>query len=80
MNSRIESAALQDGFTAREAGVAGFAELAMTQNTVSTHNGHVFDDTGIGRLADLVRLLAQEPAVRRRSEVKAEASFAHQFW
>ena len=65
------------GFTAREATVAALllrgrsptetaAELAMTENTVRTHIRHVFDKTGVERLADLVRLLMQGPGVRGR--------------
>lgn len=63
------------GFTAREAGVAALLlqglspkeaadELAMTENTVRTHIRHLFDKTGVERLADLVRLLMQGPGVR----------------
>ena len=63
------------GFTAREAGVAALllqglspseaaGELAMTENTVRTHIRHLFDKTGVERLADLVRLLMQGPGVR----------------
>ena len=63
------------GFTAREAGVAALllqglspseaaGELAMTENTVRTHIRHLFDKTGVERLADLVRLLTQGPGVR----------------
>jgi DNA-binding CsgD family transcriptional regulator len=65
------------GFTAREAGVAALLlqglspneaanELAMSQNTVRTHIRHLFDKTGVERLADLVRLLMQGPGVRGR--------------
>ena len=65
------------GFTAREAGVAALllqglspneaaGELAMTENTVRTHIRHLFDKTGVERLADLVRLLMQGPGVRGR--------------
>ena len=65
------------GFTAREAGVAALLlqglspneaarELAMTENTVRTHIRHLFDKTGVERLADLVRLLMQGPGVRGR--------------
>jgi DNA-binding CsgD family transcriptional regulator/PAS domain-containing protein len=65
------------GFTAREAAVAALLvrgrspgeaadELAMTENTVRTHIRHVFDKTGVERLADLVRLLMQGPGVRGR--------------
>ena len=65
------------GFTAREAAVAALlvrgcspsetaAELAMTENTVRTHIRHVFDKTGVERLADLVRILMQGPGVRGR--------------
>lgn len=65
------------GFTAREATVAAIllqgrspqeaaAELAMTENTIRTHIRHVFDKTGVERLADLVRLLMQGPGVRVR--------------
>jgi DNA-binding CsgD family transcriptional regulator len=39
-------------------------ELAMTENTVRTHIRHVFNKTGVERLADLVRLLMQGPGVR----------------
>jgi DNA-binding CsgD family transcriptional regulator len=63
--------------TPREAAVAALlvrgcspieaaAELAMTENTVRTHIRHVFDKTGVERLADLVRLLMQGPGVRGR--------------
>jgi DNA-binding CsgD family transcriptional regulator len=63
------------GFTPREAAVAALlvqgrspgeaaAELAMTENTVRTHIRHVFDKTGVERLADLVRRLMQGPSVR----------------
>ena len=41
-------------------------ELAMTENTVRTHIRHLFDKTGVERLADLVRLLMQGPGVRGR--------------
>ena len=65
------------GFTAREAAVAALLlkgrspseaahELAMTENTVRTHIRHVFDKTGVERLADLVRILIQGPGVRGR--------------
>jgi DNA-binding NarL/FixJ family response regulator len=65
------------GFTAREAGVAALllqglspteaaSELAMTENTVRTHIRHLFDKTGVERLAELVRLLMQGPGVRGR--------------
>jgi DNA-binding CsgD family transcriptional regulator len=65
------------GFTAREAGVTALllqgrspteaaAELGMTENTVRTHIRHVFDKTGVERLADLVRTLMQGPGVRGR--------------
>ncbi len=65
------------GFTAREASVAELlvqgrspneaaVELAMTENTVRTHIRHVFDKTGVDRLADLIRLLTQGPGVRGR--------------
>ncbi len=65
------------GFTAREATVAALlvqgrspseaaAEVTMTENTVRTHIRHVFDKTGVDRLADLVRLLMQGPGVRGR--------------
>ena len=65
------------GFTAREAGVAALLlqglspkeaadELAMTENTVRTRIRHLFDKTGVERLADLVRLLMQGPGVRGR--------------
>jgi DNA-binding CsgD family transcriptional regulator len=65
------------GFTAREAAVAALLvkghspreagdELAMSENTVRTHIRHVFDKTGVERLADLVRLLMQGPGVRGR--------------
>jgi DNA-binding CsgD family transcriptional regulator len=65
------------GFTAREAGVAALllrglspseaaGKLAMTENTVRTHIRHLFDKTGVERLADLVRLLMQGPGVRGR--------------
>jgi DNA-binding CsgD family transcriptional regulator len=64
-------------FTAREASVAALLlqgrspgeaadELAMSENTVRTHIRHVFDKTGVERLADLVRLLMQGPGVRGR--------------
>ena len=62
------------GFTPREAAVAALLlqgrspseaadELAMTENTVRTHIRHVFDKTGVERLADLVRLLMQGPGI-----------------
>jgi DNA-binding CsgD family transcriptional regulator len=65
------------GLTAREAAVAALllqgrspsevaSELAMTENTVRTHIRHVFDKTGVERLADLVRLLMQGPGIRWR--------------
>jgi DNA-binding CsgD family transcriptional regulator len=65
------------GFTAREAAVAALLlrgrspseaadELAMTENTVRTHIRHVFDKTGVERLAGLVRLFMQGPGVRGR--------------
>jgi DNA-binding CsgD family transcriptional regulator len=65
------------GFTAREAGVTALllqglspnetaGELMMTENTVRTHIRHLFDKTGVERLADLVRLLMQGPGVRAR--------------
>jgi DNA-binding CsgD family transcriptional regulator len=65
------------GFTGREAAVAALLlegrspreaadELAMTENTVRTHIRHVFDKTGVERLADLVRVLMQGPGVRSR--------------
>jgi DNA-binding CsgD family transcriptional regulator len=65
------------GFTAREASVAALLlqgrspseaadELAMSGNTVRTHIRHVFDKTGVERLADLVRLLMRGPGVRGR--------------
>ena len=65
------------GLTAREAAVAALLlegrspretadRLAMTENTVRTHIRHVFDKTGVERLADLVRLLMQGPGVRGR--------------
>jgi DNA-binding CsgD family transcriptional regulator len=65
------------GFTAREAGVAALLlkglspseaarELAMSENTVRTHIRHLFDKTGVERLADLVRLLMHGPGVRGR--------------
>jgi DNA-binding CsgD family transcriptional regulator len=65
------------GFTVREAAVAALLlkgrspseaadELALTENTVRTHIRHVFDKTGVERLADLVRLLMQGPVVRGR--------------
>jgi DNA-binding CsgD family transcriptional regulator len=65
------------GLTAREGAVAArlvqgrspsetAAELAMTGNTVRTHIRHVFDKTGVERLADLVRILMQGPGVRGR--------------
>jgi DNA-binding CsgD family transcriptional regulator len=38
----------------------------MTENTVRTHIRHVFDKTGVERLADLVRRLMQGPGVRGR--------------
>lgn len=63
------------GFTPREAAVAALLikgrspreaadELAMSENTVRTHIRHVFDKTGVERLAELVRLLMQGPGVR----------------
>jgi DNA-binding CsgD family transcriptional regulator len=63
------------GFTAREAAVAVLLlrgrspreaadELATNENTVRTHIRHLFDKTGVERLADLVRLLMQGPGVR----------------
>lgn len=65
------------GFTAREATIAALLlqgrspcevanELALTGNTVRTHIRHVFDKSGVERLADLVRLLMQGPGVRGR--------------
>ena len=65
------------GFTAREAAVAALLlkgrspseaaeELALRDNTVRTHIRHVFDKTGVGRLADLVLLLMQGPGVHGR--------------
>jgi DNA-binding CsgD family transcriptional regulator len=65
------------GFTPREAAVAALlvrgrspaetaAGLAMTENTIRTHIRHIFDKTGVDRLAELVRLLMQGPAVRGR--------------
>jgi DNA-binding CsgD family transcriptional regulator len=65
------------GFTAREAGVAALllkglspseaaGDLAMSENTVRTHIRHLFDKTGVDRVADLVRLLMQGPGVRGR--------------
>jgi DNA-binding CsgD family transcriptional regulator len=64
-------------FTAREATIAALSllgrsprevanELALTGNTVRTHIRHVFDKSGVERLADLVRLLMQGPGVRGR--------------
>jgi DNA-binding CsgD family transcriptional regulator len=63
------------GFTPREAGVAALllqglspseaaGELAMTKNTIRTHIRHLFDKTGVERLAELVRLLMQGPGVQ----------------
>ena len=63
------------GFTAREAAVASLLlngrspnetahELAISENTVRTHIRHVFDKTGVERLADLVRILIQGPGIR----------------
>ena len=65
------------GFTAREAAVAALLmqgrspseaadELAMRENTIRTHIRHVFDKTGVERLAGLVRLFMQGPGVRGR--------------
>ena len=54
------AALLLQGLSPNEA--AG--ELAMTENTVRTHIRHLFDKTGVERLADLVRLLMQGPGVR----------------
>jgi DNA-binding CsgD family transcriptional regulator len=62
------------GFTAREAAVAALLlkgrspseaadELAMSENTVRTHIRHVFNKTGVERLADLVRQLMQGPGM-----------------
>jgi DNA-binding CsgD family transcriptional regulator len=65
------------GFTAREAAVAALLlrghspseaadELSLRDNTERTHIRHVFDKTGVERLADLIRLLMQGPGVRGR--------------
>lgn len=65
------------GLTAREAAVAALLirgrspseaadELAMTENTIRTHIRHIFDKTGVERLADLLRVLMQGPGVRGR--------------
>ncbi len=62
------------GFTGREATVVALlvhgrspievaTELAMTENTVRTHIRHVFDKTGVERLADLVRFVMQGPGM-----------------